>query len=283
VTEYPEGDGDVITRKLSAGQETRAHIRALRKDGTWIHLDIVAVPLRDKASRVTGWMSVARDITTQVAAFEALRESEKRLRETTAQLTFVLEGSNDGTWDWHIPSGHVTYSRRWASMLGYDVAELEQNVSVWERLVHPDDMAGVMASLQAHLTGASEHYECEHRIRHKDGRWIWVLDRGRVVERDAQGQPLRAAGTHTDVSARREAEQALRQSLADNERLVTELRDALHSIKQLSSILPICAYCKKIRDDRGEWEQLEAYISAHTDTLFSHGMCPDCLKQHWGR
>jgi PAS domain S-box-containing protein len=132
----------------------------------------------------------------------ALRESEERLR-------FALEGSNDGFWDWNIATGEVRFSRRWAEMLGYSPSELEPTVHTWERLMHPEDRPQVMAALTKHLEGLSPLYSTEHRLRTKQGDWRWVLDRGKVVARDENGRPLRAAGTHTDITDRKRAEQAL--------------------------------------------------------------------------
>ena len=93
-------------------------------------------------------------------------------------------------------------------MLGYHLDELEPHLRTWERLVHPDDMAPVMAEVAAHLRGETPTYSSEHRLRTKSGAWCWVFDSGRVVERDANGAPLRAAGIHLDISARKELEEA---------------------------------------------------------------------------
>lgn len=140
-------------------------------------------------------------------------ESEAlELREAKAQLSYVLDGSNDGFWDWDIPSGRVKFSRRWASMLGYDLAELEQSLATWEGLIHPDDLEASRKSVEAHLRGETSQVEHEVRARHKAGRWVWILDRGKVVERDAAGIPVRMAGTHTDITERKGAEEALRHS-----------------------------------------------------------------------
>lgn len=209
------------------------------------------------------------------------RRLDREHRESEARLAYVLDGSNDGFWDWDIPSGRVQYSRRWAAMLGYDLAELKPDLSTWQQLVHPDEMAGISAALEAHLSGKTDHYECEHRLRAKDGSWVWVLDRGKVVERGPDGAPIRAAGTHTDITARKKAEDALRTALAENERLVVELREALAHVKTLAGFLPICMHCKKIRDDHGYWERIDKYISEHTDARFSHGICPECAAKHY--
>jgi PAS domain S-box-containing protein len=133
----------------------------------------------------------------------ALRASEERLR-------LALEGADLGFWDWDLTTGAVVFSRQWAAMLGYAPAELAPDVSTWERLVHPDDLPRARAVLEAHLAGAQDSYECEHRLRCRNGEWRWILDRGKVVQRDAAGRPLRACGTHLDISERKQAEHLLR-------------------------------------------------------------------------
>jgi PAS domain S-box-containing protein len=126
-------------------------------------------------------------------AFTRLGDIE-RLRESESRMKLALEGADLGTWDWDITTGHVTFNERWAEMLGYRLEEIEPHKSVWERLVHPDDRPQAMSS-------------GEKRLRHKSGDWIWVLDRGRVIARDGDGKPLRACGTHLDITERKRLEQ----------------------------------------------------------------------------
>ena len=173
------------------------------------------------ARQVVVQLELRRQISDKGAAEEALRASEARLQR-------VLEGSNDGFWDWQIDTGFVQFSERAATMLGYALSDLVPHVSTWERLIHPDDFAGVMAVLQDHLAGRIEQYETEHRLRCADGQWMWILDRGKVVERDQHGQPLRMAGTHTDVSERHVVERMKRDFIST---VSHELRTPLTAIR----------------------------------------------------
>lgn len=198
------------------------------------------------------------------------------LRHRSEQLALVIEGANDGFWDWDIPSGRVAYSQRWAQMLGYDHGELAADISTWEKLTHPDDMPAAKAALQAHFAGDTPFYECEFRMRHKRGDWVWILDRGKVVVRDAAGRPQRATGTHTDITARRATEERMRIVAQANEKLVEELRAALDRVKTLSGLLPVCAWCKSVRNDNGYWQRIEEYLAEHTDARMTHGLCPTC-------
>jgi PAS domain S-box-containing protein len=177
-----------------------------KPDGTLTWISISTEPLR--AAPTTAPYAVVATF----ADVTELRRASAQIGEIKERLSFVIDGSNDGFWDWDVPTGRVKFSRRWASMLGYDLDELEPHVSTWKWMVHPDDLGSVTATVEAHLRGESDLYECEQRVRHKDGRWVWILDRGKVVERDAYGGPVRMAGTHTDITARKLVEEALRAS-----------------------------------------------------------------------
>lgn len=209
------------------------------------------------------------DITAQ-------REQELRLRGQEERLRLVLKGANDGFWDWHVPSGRATFSDRWLSMLGFSAGEVASDYEAWANLLHPEDLPAVSEALGAHLRGETPFYEAEFRMGAKGGGWVWVLARGQLVERDGQGQPIRVTGTHTDITARREAEDRLRQALSANEALVKELRAAIENVKQLRGLLPVCAWCKSVRNDQGYWEQIETYLAEHTGASFTHGLCPAC-------
>lgn len=135
------------------------------------------------------------------AASEPARAWEERLR-------LLLDVTDDGFWDWNLETGEVWLSDRWRGMLGYLPGEAGLHPRNWEKLVHPDDIAGVARALERHLAGSAPLCEAEHRVRHRDGRWIWVLGRGKVVSRDPKGRPLRAVGTHRDISRRKAEEGA---------------------------------------------------------------------------
>lgn len=166
-------------------------------------------PLRDAAGRVVGIVGVARDVTDERAARDALAEAKQRLE-------VVMDGAGLGGWRWHVPSGRVEFDARWAAMLGYRPEDIEATYDTWARVVHPDDKPVAQAASQAHFEGRAPRIECEQRLRHKDGHWVWVLSRASVVERDAEGRPLVVTGTHLDITARRRTEAAL---AASEERL----------------------------------------------------------------
>jgi PAS domain S-box-containing protein len=141
---------------------------------------------------------VAHEDITQTKVLEV------DLQRSRQSLMLALLGSDLGTWDWDILGGNMLFDKRWCSMLGYRVDEVDPTVSGWERLVHPDDWPAIKSALESHLKGDTPQYESEHRLRHKDGHWVWLLDRGKVVERNGEGKALRAAGTLLDISDRKQ-------------------------------------------------------------------------------
>ncbi|GAK53906.1 serine/threonine protein kinase [Candidatus Moduliflexus flocculans] len=160
--------------------------------------------------------SIIHDITDRKRAEEALRESEARWQ-------FALEGSGDGVWDWNSQTHIVFFSNQWKAMLGYEPQEIGDSLSEWEARIHPDDRDLTSAALQEHFDGLTPIYMSEHRVRCKDGSYKWILDRGKVISRMPDGTPLRVIGTHTDISARKQAEQILQESEAKYRRLVENL------------------------------------------------------------
>jgi two-component system, cell cycle sensor histidine kinase and response regulator CckA len=150
----------------------------------------------------SGVAAVALDITERKQAEEALQASEGRMQ-------FALEGSNDGLWDVDMLSGTPYLSPRGCEILGYRSDDLAEIVRVWDQLVHPDDLPVTLERLNDHLEGRAPLFSVEQRLRMKSGDWKWILTRGKVTTRDADGKALRMTGTHTDITERKQAEEAL--------------------------------------------------------------------------
>ncbi|HUP08121.1 MAG TPA: diguanylate cyclase [Caldimonas sp.] len=145
--------------------------------------------------------------------FEAAAAAERR--RSSERLETALRGAALGMWDWHVPEDRFSHELT-RLQLGYDPDEVPPEGGAWRALIHPDDVGRVIATFEAHFHRETESYECEFRVRRKDGRWVWLLSRGKVVERDADGQPLRMAGTHMDITERKAIELELQRL---NERL----------------------------------------------------------------
>jgi len=135
---------------------------------------------------------------------------QTRYRQQSQRLSEVIWGTNIGTWEWNVQTGETVFNERWAEIVGYTLAELEPvSIDTWTALAHPGDLKRSEALLDRCFSRADETYSCEARMRHKHGNWIWVLDRGRVVEWTAEGKPLRMSGTHQDITEQKEAEARL--------------------------------------------------------------------------
>lgn len=134
------------------------------------------------------------------------------LKANEERLTFALEGSGEGVWDWNTKTNEVIYSKALKDMLGYDDSEMKNLLSEWEKLLHPDDMESVYLNLNMHLEGSVPFYESEYRLLTKDESYKWVLSRGKVISWTADGKPLRVTGTHSDINSRKIMEQELREA-----------------------------------------------------------------------
>lgn len=135
----------------------------------------------------------------------------KRKTRSGEFWALALERAHLGVWDWDIASGDCFYSPTWSRMLGYDDGELANSSDLWLKLTHPDDRERAQASGDRHIAGLTASIETELRLRHKDGHWVWVLDRGGVVEHDAAGKPVRLMGVQTDITKQKAAEAQLEQ------------------------------------------------------------------------
>lgn len=145
-------------------------------------------------------LAIVRDVTESKRASEKIRLSEER-------LAMVIKATDAGIWDWQVPGNLLSINARWAEMLGYTLEELQPlSLNTWRNLCHPEDLKKSDTLLEEHFDGKEDQYDCEVRMRHKDGHWVWIHDRGSVVERDEAGRPLRVTGTHLDISQRKAME-----------------------------------------------------------------------------
>ena len=149
------------------------------------------------------FMAALIDISARVTA-------ERKLREERQRLAGIVEGTNVGTWEWNVQTGETIFNDLWAKLVGYSLDELAPvSIATWQALAHPDDAQRSGELLARHFAGELPFYDCQARMRHKDGRWIWVHDRGRVVSWTADGKPEMMFGTHADITAERQAAEEL--------------------------------------------------------------------------
>ena len=164
------------------------------------------------------------------------QQAEDALRASEARLQRVLDGANDGFWDWNVVTGDVTFSRRGIEMLGYQPDEIAPRISSLEKLTHPDDAPLRQTALEAHFAGETPLYQVEYRLRAKTSDWRWILERGKATVRDATGRPLWMAGTHTDITDRRLIEEALCDTLVG----VQRHDDQMTALNRMNDLLLSC-------------------------------------------
>jgi PAS domain S-box-containing protein len=175
-----------------------------RKDGTIFDVEINARRLEISGRKLI--YASSRDITSR-------KQHNKELEYQRLRLTNIIEGTHIGTWEWNVQTGEVIFNQRWAEMIGYTLDELAPtSIETWLKFAHPDDLKQSEALLNDHFSGKIPYYECEARMHHKAGHWIWVLDRGRVSSWTDDGKPLMMFGTHQDITDRKERETMLIQA-----------------------------------------------------------------------
>ncbi|MBW8846032.1 MAG: GGDEF domain-containing protein [Burkholderiales bacterium] len=183
-------------------------------------------PLMALAAGAVATLLVGLAVARSLVIRRRLERAESVLAEDRQHLTNVLDGTAAGTWDWHIDSGRLEINERWALMLGRTRAELEPVTgTTWERLCHAGDLIEANVAMRRHFSGEAERYTAEFRMRHADGHWVWVQSNGSVFQRDAEGKPLRLAGTHMDISPRKADEQRLQDDARALEAANRQLRD----------------------------------------------------------
>ncbi len=160
----------------------------------------------DEEGRPVRSAGIVQDITER-------KQAEGLLAEKQRKLTYILEGTNVGTWEWNVQTGETEFNDRWAEIIGCTLEELRPvSIETWLRLIHPDDLQGSTDALERHFRKEVPYYEYEARMRHKNGQWVWVLDRGKVVTWTKDEKPLLMAGTHQDITDRKQAQEALQEA-----------------------------------------------------------------------
>jgi len=233
-----------------------------------------AVSTREGPERVLLW-NVSRVFDPESQSFNAVAIGQDitERKRTEERLRTLTEAACAGTFDLDLVTGRLTHSPEWLAALGYEVGELPADLEAGANaVIHPEDLSAARERLRDHLKGRTDVYVSEHRLRANSGEWRWTHDRGRVTARDAQGRALHLTGVSIDISERKRVEE-------ERECLVADLEQALVDVQTLRGLLPICSECKKVRDDRGYWHRIEAYVSAGSSATFSHSLCPSCAKR----
>jgi PAS domain S-box-containing protein len=193
-------------------------------------------PCRDRAGQVSSAIINIRDITDYNQMVEDLQKSRNRLR-------LALDISSDGVWDRNLTTGEVYYGENWAKLLGYTLQEVNDQRLRFTELLHPEDKERVLTLVRDHFENKTDRYLAEFRLRTKNGEWQWILARGKVVKRDAAGQPLRFIGTHTDISTQKQAQTdllALNESLEEIvEKRTNQLDKKTRNLEEMNAALSV--------------------------------------------
>lgn len=208
---------------------------------------------------------------------EQLQENDE-LKKRIAELERIekaVEAAGFDIWENNFITGEVYgTNKRTFESLGYSPEELPSDLEETFKFIHPVDLEAALKIMQDHLDGKTDRYQAEMRLKAKDGTWVWIGNYGRVMERSPEGIPISFTGLSFNINKRRIVEEAL---LEQNRKLL----EAVEHIKALQGIIPICSHCKKIRNDKGYWDQVDEYFARHSDVQFSHSICPECFSAHY--
>lgn len=200
-----EADLDLLMETLAGTRSTyQMEKRYIRKDGEIIWGQLSVSLVRDEHT------GAPQFFISQIANITARKRAEERLAISEERSNFALESARQGAWDRNFVTGVVYRSPYWYSVFGYAKGELSAQRGDWLALIHPDDLERFLMADRATLEGRAQETVVEFRARKKTGEWIWVLHRGRVIERDAAGKPVRVIGTHADISRRKLREEEIR-------------------------------------------------------------------------
>lgn len=202
-------------RSVRNGTDHEYVYRTVAADGRVVWVRNILHFVKDKNDRIGKLRGIIIDITKQKLAEQALRESKER-------FSLAVRGTKDGIWTWDFKSGETYFSDRWKRMLGYGKNEIKNTFEAWRDLIHPDDLERVLKIWDKHLSGKDTSFSLEYRLRSKSNNYIWIECRGFVMK-DEQGNPLKLAGSHTDITDRKEAEQKLKRTAEDLVRSNAEL------------------------------------------------------------
>lgn len=209
---------------------TWCELKLERRDGSPVDIELSAS--RFKSGDTWATLLILRDVSIRKA-------TERRLREAEARWQFALEGSGDAVWDWNIKTGAILFSPRFKHMLGYAESEFDDSYAAWESAIHPDDLQRVRAQLESYVGGAADTYLCEFRVRMASGEYLWVQDRGLIVERDRDGHSARMVGTQRDISAARQASESLQRQLIETLNLNSKLEETQLQLVQSEKLAAI--------------------------------------------
>ncbi len=176
--------------------------RLKQKNGNYIWIRDFTKIIRKENNEIKEIRGYIFDYTNAIEAEEQINAQKRRLDN-------ILQGTNAGTWEWNVQTGETIFNERWANIIGYTLEELSPiSIDTWVKYTNEEDLKRSGELLKKHFDGELSYYEYEARMRHKDGHWVWILDRGKLISRNEAGEPLWMFGTHVDISDKKNAELA---------------------------------------------------------------------------
>ncbi len=225
-----------ISKVLETGKTEKLGYTCLKgkgKNDEFIISDSAA-PIFNNKQIIKGAVFVFSDVSEY-------RKQEEKIREHEERLQLAVDATKAGLWDWYMNTGTVYYSERWAEIIGYTIEELQPvTPETWRSKVFPEDLISLEERIDMHKSGKISHIEHEMRMHHKNGRWVWVMSRGMIVQRDKLGNPVRMTGTIIDISAQKNIEMELKaqmeENLALNEEYISQNEELLENIDKIRKI-----------------------------------------------
>jgi diguanylate cyclase (GGDEF)-like protein/PAS domain S-box-containing protein len=201
---HPDDQESVIKNFLESPYDPNGRSGELRyrhRNGEWRILETMTNWILNEQEKPQKVLVIARDITER-------KKTERDLRASEERYALAAQGANDGLWDWNLRTNRLYFSPRWKSMLGCEEEEFSNDPDEWFRRIHPEDIDRLRSEIATHLDGLTPHFESEYRILHNDGSSRWMLSRGLAI-RDSNGKAYRMAGSQTDITERKQAEEQL--------------------------------------------------------------------------
>lgn len=237
------------------GDKFEIKIICKNRSEKWLEMDFT--PFQMKNNQIYQLLCICQDLTQDKLNREMIKEAEQRWK-------YALEGAGDGIWDWDIKKSKVYYSQQWQKLLGLENEELSDDLIEWDCRIHPDEKDEIYKNINQHLDGLTDSYYSEHRMLHKSGDYIWVLDRGKIIDYDEKGKPLRMIGTLSDINDRienqkklYEAEQRWKYALEGAGDGIWDWDIAENSVYFSSKWKSMLGYeDEDIKNDFSEWERL---------------------------
>jgi len=199
-----------------------------------------------------------------------LQHAQQELEENQIRLQKAEEVAHLGTWEMDITTGKSKWSDEFYRICGLEPGSIKPTAEAGMTIIHPEDRDRAAQAVERAIT-SGENYDIEKRIVRPDGTVRYVESVGEVLS-DEKGEPKTLMGSFLDITKRKRAE-------IERENVIKDLQEALEKVQRLQGLLPICASCKKIRDDEGYWHQVETYVSKHVEVQFTHSVCPDCMRK----